>query len=339
MGSTVDSGIPTGLECVEAESFDSVETQKNANKTSRNISKVSAIIRTGSATVRASPSLVQILASRADGRFQHDNGVRIAVLRNRRDGLRGRDAVGSKFAMEMDTEEREFESLLQTETEGKKEKDIKGAVKRKDKNTSELLRHEQDSADLPRRSERPHILTEKMLANQKEECCKKEKRLTTLYEQWKLDACKARQDLKTDISDKQLAEIADSLEDKKNCIMKIFSEIREYVTPAADLRCQIDACEAVTSDIVKIVFERIAAVDGEFDAERERGRLRRLLAHSYARSICGSSASQMSVISQTGSSCTTSKQADAAAELAAKEAEYKMMQMERQQKEKCSRTL
>ncbi len=114
--------------------------------------------------------------------------------------------------MEMDTDEHESESLLQTETEG--EKDINGAVKRKDKNTSELQCHVQDSSELPRRSERPHMPTEKMLAYQKDECCKKEKRLTTLYEQWKLDARKARQNLKTDITDKQLAEIADSLEDK-----------------------------------------------------------------------------------------------------------------------------
>lgn len=82
-----------------------------------------------------------------------------------------------------------------------------------------------------------------------------------MYEQWKLDACKARHDIKSDITDKQLAEIADSLEDKKNCIRKIFSEIREHIRHAADLRCKIDAYEAVTNDIVKIVLERLATVD------------------------------------------------------------------------------
>lgn len=64
------------------------------------------------------------------------------------------------------------------------------------------------------------------------------------------------------------------------------------------------------------------------------GHLHGLLAHSYACSIYGSSASRTGVSSHSGSSCTASKQADATAELAAKEAEYKMMQMERQQKEK-----
>lgn len=241
------------------------------------------------------------------------------------------DGTGT-LAMERDTEDGEYVGLLQTETEG--EKDKNGTAKCKDKDTSELQCRVQDNTELPRRSVRPHIPTEKMLAYQKDECCKKEKRLTTLYEQWKLDARKARHDLKSDKTDKQLAEIADSLEDKRNCIMKIFSEIREYITPAADLRRKIDACEAVTNDIVKIVLERLATVDGDFDAEQERGRLHGLLAHSYARSIYGSSASRTSVSSHSGSSCTASKRADAAAELAAKEAEYKVMQMERQKKGK-----
>lgn len=235
--------------------------------------------------------------------------------------------------MEMDEDDQESERPLQMENEGNMETDIKGAIEQKDKNTSEEQCHVQESTELPRRSERPHIPTEKMLAYQKEECRKKEKKLTTLYEQWKLDARKARQDLKTDISDKQLADIADSLEDKRNGIMKIFIDIREFITPAADLRRKIDACDAVTNDIVKIVLEKISNVD-EYDAERERGRLSELLAHSYARSIFGSSASLMSVNSHSGSSRTARKRADAAAELAAKEAEYKMMQAERQQKEK-----
>ncbi|XP_026051006.1 uncharacterized protein LOC113037895 [Carassius auratus] len=234
--------------------------------------------------------------------------------------------------MEMDTDEPDSESLLQTDIEG--EKDKNEAVKNKDKDKPESQCQKQDSKELTRRSERPHMPTEKMLAYQKDECCKKEKRLNTLYEQWKIEARKARQSLKTDITDKQLAEMADSIEDKNNNILKLFSDIREHVTPTADLRRKIDACEAVTNDIIKIVLERMAFVDGEFDAERERGRLRELLAHSYARSIYGSSASKTSVSSHSRSSSATSKRADAAAELAAKEAEYKMMQTERQQKEK-----
>ncbi|KAG1927218.1 hypothetical protein F2P79_024407 [Pimephales promelas] len=218
--------------------------------------------------------------------------------------------------MEIETEDPDSERSLQTKSESVKEKHGEGSVKYKEKNATEIPCHSQDSTGLPRRSERPHMPSEKMLAYQKDECCKKEKRIDTLYEQWKVAARKARHDLKSDISDKQLAEIADSLEDKKNCIMKIFSEIREHSTTATDLRRKIDACEAVTNDLVKIVLERLAIVDGDFDAEQER----RLT-------------SQTSVSSSSRSNCTN-KRADAVAELAAKEAEYKMMQAERQQKEK-----
>nr|XP_055051100.1 uncharacterized protein LOC129436861 [Misgurnus anguillicaudatus]XP_055051101.1 uncharacterized protein LOC129436861 [Misgurnus anguillicaudatus] len=235
--------------------------------------------------------------------------------------------------METDTEKQRPKGTSQTETDGKGENDAEGAVKGKDKNESEQQSEVQDSAELPRRSERHHVPTEKILAYRKEECSKKEKRLINMYEEWKLQARKARHDLKSDISEIQLAEIADSLEDKMNCIMKIFSEIREHITPAADLRRKIDACEAVTKDIMKVILERLATVDGEFDEDRERGRLRELLAHSYARSVYGSTASK-GISSHSGSSCTTDKRADAVAELVAKETEYKIMQLERQQKEK-----
>ncbi len=73
----------------------------------------------------------------------------------------------------------------------------------------------------------------------------------------------------------------------------------------------------MTNDIVKIVYDRMTTVDGEFAAERERGHLRELLTHSYARSIYGSSASKMSISSHSGS-CAASKRADAEAQLAAK---------------------
>lgn len=56
---------------------------------------------------------------------------------------------------------------------------------------------------------------------------------------------------------------------KKECVTKIFREIREHFTPATDLRRKVDACEAVTKDIMKIVLESLASVDGDFDEERE----------------------------------------------------------------------
>lgn len=56
----------------------------------------------------------------------------------------------------------------------------------------------------------------------------------------------------------------------------------------------MDACEAVTADIIKIVNERITGVEGDFDGEREKRRLCTLLDHQYAHSIFGSAVSQVS---------------------------------------------
>ncbi|XP_026085077.1 uncharacterized protein LOC113060402 [Carassius auratus] len=67
--------------------------------------------------------------------------------------------------------------------------------------------------------------------------------------------------------------------------------------------------------------------------DRERQHLHQLLSHQYACSIYGT-ASQSSVGKQSDTSSIAAKRIDAAAELAAKEAEYKIVQEEIKQKEK-----
>jgi len=83
---------------------------------------------------------------------------------------------------------------------------------------------------------------------------------------------------------------------------------------------------------MKFVNERLSAID-DFDAERERHRLHKLLANDNAYSIYGT-ASQSSVSHYSEPASIAAKRADAAAELAAKEAHYKIMQEEIKQKEK-----
>lgn len=65
--------------------------------------------------------------------------------------------------------------------------------------------------DEVRRSGRERIPTEKMLAYQREESHKAERRLMHAYEQWKAEARKARGQLKTDIPESQLATLIDTL--------------------------------------------------------------------------------------------------------------------------------
>ncbi len=178
-----------------------------------------------------------------------------------------------------------------------------------------------------------------MLAYKQEEQLKREKRIVSLYDQWKMEAHCAREHLKLDASETQLAILIDTLEVAKNKVMGAYDEFRQRVLPAVEMRRKMDACEAVTIDIIKIVNERITGVDGDFNAERERSRLRTLLDRQYARSIFGSTVSQVSQdISNSSRRSVVSnleaKHLDAVAEVAAKQAAYNVLMEESKQKEK-----
>ncbi len=194
--------------------------------------------------------------------------------------------------------------------------------------------------DEVRRSVRARIPTEKMLVYQREESEKAERKLMHAYEEWKAEARKARGQLKTDIPESQLATLIDTLENKRDIVMNAYIRVRSYATPPTDTRRRIDACDAVTKDIVRIAYERISGVDGDFDSERVRGHLRELLDRDCARSIYGSTVSCISSnlstpISQPSlNSVLMAKRIEAAAELAAKEAEYATIMEEREQREK-----
>lgn len=104
------------------------------------------------------------------------------------------------------------------------------------------------------RSERPSV-TEKMLAYQMEDQAKKEKRLLNLYEQWEIKMRKSKEDLKRDISEPELATMADITEKGMNDIMRAYHDLRERATPSTELRRKIDPCEAVSKVIMKIIIE------------------------------------------------------------------------------------
>ena len=130
-----------------------------------------------------------------------------------------------------------------------------------------------------------------------------------------------------------MATIADNIEEGMDDVMRVYSEIIERATPSTEVRHKVDACEAMTKDLMKIVNERLAAVDGDYDAVRERHGLHQLYAHDYAHFVFGT-ASQSCASQHSESKILTANRTDAVAELAAKEAQYKTLQEERKQKEK-----
>lgn len=166
--------------------------------------------------------------------------------------------------------------------------------------------------------------TEKMRAYKKEEALKREKRLIQLYEQWKDLARNTREELKTDVSESQLVVLINTLEKGRDDVMHVYLEIRDYIAPSSDTRRRIDTCEAVTKDISKIIFDRMACLE-DFDREKVKHSLNELLHHNYARSVYGSTVSRPTSSRSTVMSIAA-KRADAAADLAAKEAEYSVIQ-------------
>ncbi|XP_070410207.1 uncharacterized protein [Nothobranchius furzeri] len=118
-------------------------------------------------------------------------------------------------------------------------------------------------------------------------------------------------------------------------ITNIYSEIRDLATPSTDIRRRVDTCVSVTTEIISIAHNRAIDDEAEFDENQERHRLHELLCHDYAKSIYGSASSMTSYKSDHHSvtSSLLAKRADAAAELAAKEASYEMLQEEERQRE------
>ncbi len=215
------------------------------------------------------------------------------------------------------------------------EQEPKETLQNEERNLAELLNYdEEEDVNTARRSERARIPTEKMLAYREDEQSKREKRLLSLYEHWKAQARITRHDLKSELTDKQLAHLADNLEKRKHDLMKLYDELRAHGMPDTELRRKVDACAAVTGDIIKILNERLTGVNGDYDAEYEGERLRELRKPHYARSIFGSSASEPTSSHHSTHPSVAAKRTEAAAELAAKQAEYKMLSEEKRQKEK-----
>lgn len=118
-----------------------------------------------------------------------------------------------------------------------------------------------------------------------------------------------------------------------------YDEFRQNVSSTTEMWRRMDACEAVTADIIKIVNERITGVEGDFDGEKEKRRLCTLLSHQYAHSVFGTTVSQVSQKISNSShwsiiSSLEAKCIDAAAEVAANQAAYNVLLEESKQREK-----
>lgn len=127
-----------------------------------------------------------------------------------------------------------------------------------------------DPPEGPRPSEHACNPTEKMRALQVEEAKKREKRLLSMYEEWKLSVPKARDQLKSYMPESELCPLIEELKKGKEDIMNIYFEIRDLATPSTDVRRRVDTCESVTTEIIIIAHSRVIDNEGEFNEDQER---------------------------------------------------------------------
>ncbi|KAL4230450.1 hypothetical protein ACF0H5_010832 [Mactra antiquata] len=161
-------------------------------------------------------------------------------------------------------------------------------------------------SDVPRRSERERKLTERMAEYNKNEYYVRENQLIKLYEGWRTLVKEGKQIFRNNCIE-ELGSFIDSVQDVEKNIICAFEHCRKVGIPDSKIVRKVDACSAITKNLVKIAVEKIANVD-EFENEDV---LKSLYNNEYAGSVFSSNESQVSL-----------KIADAAADYAAKKAEY-----------------
>lgn len=177
-----------------------------------------------------------------------------------------------------------------------------------------------------RKSSRDKRLTPKMQELKEQELTQKEKKFKSAYEKWKFQVRDVRLKLKHECSESDLCDMMDEVERQEFELKELYDNIRFQAPPSQETRRKIDACSAVTADLLKLMRVRMVEDGMEFDAEAERARVRMLLDCEYAKSIYGSTVSRATVVSNhskpaSESASISTKRAETAALLAAKKAE------------------
>ena len=184
-------------------------------------------------------------------------------------------------------------------------------------------------ADKTRKSSRERRLTPKMLELKQQELAKTERKFRSAYDKWKTEVREIRSKLKCECSDNDLYNMMDAVEKLETEMKELYDSIRLDMTPNQEIRRKIDACTAVSSDLLGLMRVRLSEEGEDFDADAEKARLRMLLDNEYAKSIYGSTISKSTAHSSSSylsseNPSISAKRAETAAQLAAKKAEIEM---------------
>lgn len=186
-----------------------------------------------------------------------------------------------------------------------------------------------------RSSSRERNLTEKGQELKKQELKKKEKAFNKAYETWRLAAKEIRAKLKTFCSPEELEGIQRNIKAKHDKVCQHYEPIRLNHTSTPGVVKKMDACSTLSSEICDIVNKRMENIDKAFNDCLEKERVRMQLNKEEYGSVFGRTNTE-TVVSQSleepddqvsNISMSSSKRADAEAELAAKVEQAKAVQM------------
>ncbi len=190
--------------------------------------------------------------------------------------------------------------------------------------------------------------TEKMKALLDQEQKKREDKFHKAYERWK-QARETRQQLKQECTEEDIGDLSDKVEAMESPVLQTYNDLRLHGAPTQEIKRRMDACSAVTRDLNSLMQHRLVEVGDEWNDKAERLRLHSLLDREYAQSVYGTTLLNPSIASsepgrsyksgRSQVSVIATKRTEAAAELAAKEAELKAMEEEESEKAKLEQTI
>ncbi|KAL6473874.1 hypothetical protein MHYP_G00174350 [Metynnis hypsauchen] len=156
-----------------------------------------------------------------------------------------------------------------------------------------------------------------------QELIQKENKFKATYEKWKIYVRGVRTRLKQECSEGDMYDMMDEAEKLNLEVKDLYDSIRLQTAPSQEIRRKVDACSAVTSDLLKFMRVRLSEEGVEFDAEAERSRLCMLLDNeSTVSRVNAHSCNHSDHLSESPS--ISAKRAETAAQLAAKRAEIAM---------------
>ncbi|XP_067276268.1 uncharacterized protein [Pseudorasbora parva] len=185
-----------------------------------------------------------------------------------------------------------------------------------------------------RSSSRERSLTTKGQELHEQEAKRNAKAFNKAYDSWKLTAKEVRVKLKAFCSSEDLEKIQTNIKSKQAIVHQNYEPIRRNHTTTPDIVKRMDACDILTAEICDLVSKRLENIDEAFNDQLEKERVRIALNKDEYGSVFGntktetviSESSQGSGISSSAISRSSSKRADAEADLAAKVEHAKAMQ-------------